>query len=106
MRMRAYRANFRSFLANYDMAAVGALPYSVAVLGEYQIAFYVSKKFLVSFFVFLFDSCNAFEKCCDFIKTFKQQQTAKTTNGRICTQALLKLQEKKVLSRLLSCLKA
>ena len=35
LRVRADRAHFGRFLANYDMTAVRALPYSVAVLGEY-----------------------------------------------------------------------
>jgi hypothetical protein len=68
LRVRTDRANFGRSLANYDMAAVGALPYSVAVLGEYQVAFYVCKQLSVSFFVFLFNCRNAVEQGSDIVE--------------------------------------
>ena len=68
--MRADRANVGSVLTNYDVAAVGALPYSVAFFREYKLALNVSKELSVSFFVFLFDSRYAFKQGCDVVETF------------------------------------
>ena len=68
--MRADRAYFGRFLAYYDMTAVRALPYSVAVLGEYQVAFYVCKQLSISFFVFLFNCRNAVEQGSDIVEAF------------------------------------
>jgi hypothetical protein len=39
--MVANRANLRSLLANYDVAAVGALPDAVAVAREHHFVLYV-----------------------------------------------------------------
>ena len=68
--MRTDRAYVGCLLADDDMTAVGALPYSVAFLGEYKLVLYVGQKLSVSFFVFLFDSCYAFEQNCDVFKAF------------------------------------
>ena len=68
--MRADRAYVGSIFANYDMAAVRALPYSVAFFGEYKLTFYVRKKLSISLFVFLFNSCYAFKQGCDIVEAF------------------------------------
>ena len=53
------------------MSAVGALPYRVAVLGEYKVAFYVCKELSVSFFVLFFNCRNAVEEFCNIFKAFR-----------------------------------
>ena len=67
--MIAYRANLRSFLTYYDMAAVTALPDAVTVSGENDLVLDILKKLTVSFLMLLFDSGNTLEKLSYLIKT-------------------------------------
>ena len=43
--MTANRAEVRCFFANLNVTAVGTLPDTIAIFGEYQITLHVSKKF-------------------------------------------------------------
>ena len=70
MRVSAYRANFRSLLANVDVSAVGALPYAVAVAREHQFFFHVAEQLAIAFFVLFFDGGNAFKSGSNFVEAF------------------------------------
>ena len=48
--MITYRADFRSFLANTDMAAVRTLPDHIAISGKYDFFLNVIKELKISLF--------------------------------------------------------
>ena len=52
------------------MTTVTALPYEVAVTGEYKLIFYILKELPVALFMLFFYGEYAFEEFCDFIKAF------------------------------------
>ena len=54
LRMQTCWTNFRSFLADFDVAAVTALPYHFAFLSEYCHIFDVVQESQISFFVTFF----------------------------------------------------
>ena len=66
--MGADRAYLRRFFANADMAAVGALPDHIPVLGKYQFLFNVFKELAVSFLMLLFNGGHALKQFCDLFK--------------------------------------
>ena len=68
--MVAYGADFRSLLADYDVAAVSALPDAVTVFREYFFLLYVAEKLAVTLFVSLLDGCYHAELGCDFLEAF------------------------------------
>ena len=53
-----------SLLADYDVTAVSALPYGVALAGEYEVALYVRKKLAVSLLVVLLDLADLLKEAC------------------------------------------
>ena len=55
LRMRAYRTNFRCFLAYYDMTAVAAFPYLHFALLKYFLRFHIMKQSTVALFMMFFD---------------------------------------------------
>ena len=59
LRMRAYRADLGSLLADHNVAAVAALPDRIAFLGEYQAVLHIRQKLSVSLLMLLLDSRNA-----------------------------------------------
>ena len=66
--MIADGADFGSALADNDVAAVEALPYSVAVLGKHELAVDVGKQFEVAFFMLSLDGAHAFELGRDLVE--------------------------------------
>ena len=63
--MIADRADFRGFLADDDVTAVGALPDHVAFAGEDEAFLDVGKELAIAFFVFFFDLADHFEQGSD-----------------------------------------
>lgn len=68
--MVANRANLGSILADNDVAAVSALPDSIAILREYFLLVYIAKQLAVTLFVSLFDCANHAEFSGNLLEAF------------------------------------
>ena len=68
LRVIAYRTGVGSLGTDYDMSAVCALPYHVAVSGEYEPIFDIFDKLSVALLMLFFDSGYLLEKLCDIVK--------------------------------------
>ena len=77
LRMCANGANLGRFFANHNVAAVGALPYRVAVFREYQIALDVLEQLFVAFLMLFFNCCNAVKQRGNIVKAFLTRGFAK-----------------------------
>ena len=69
--MRAYRAKLGSLLAYHDVTAVGALPYHVIILGEYDAVFDIADELAVASFMFSLDLADHFEESRDSREAFR-----------------------------------
>ena len=68
--MFAYRANFRCFLADNDMSAVGAFPYHILITRENYPIFYILEKLSVTLLVNFLDGTYFLEQESDISKAF------------------------------------
>ena len=68
--MVANWANLRSLLANYDMAAVRALPDAIAITREDELVLYILQEFAITLLMMLLDLSNHLKLGCNFLETF------------------------------------
>ena len=70
LRVVANWANLRSLLANYDMAAVSALPDAIAITREDQLVLYVLQELAITLLMMLLNLSNHLKLGCNLLETF------------------------------------
>ena len=68
--MLTYRTKLRRFLADHDMAAVQALPYTVAILREYHALLNILDQLPIPLLVLLLDLRHALKEQRDLLEAF------------------------------------
>ena len=90
LRMSAYRADSRCFLAYHDMSAVAALPYFHRRFLEYLLRFYVVEECTLAFFVAFLHLGYHTETGCQLGKSFLLRGLSKAC-VHICPLVVLAL---------------